>query len=596
LKEQTKTRPDLRSLARVVPTMVAGHWHYVAVLFVMILFTSILEGIGFSLVIPVLQSLMSPTEQAMGGGALQDAVTAATSWMPADWRLPGLLALLSVVFLIKSFGLIASSALMRWFVDTLRINWVSRVFLAFTRAPYAEVASRPHGEVVQNILGESDIGSRTILLLIEFAARSIQMVVLVTLLLLTNWRATLLVLALGVLLVALSWRATGRFSVHTGRTRQAIRRQASDIVSECITGLRTVKLLDIGAPRAKKLRAMLRDYRGLDTKLELISGLPSNTIDLMGVVVGSAIILFMTQGLGLRIEEVLPTTALFGLVFLRLAGSAGFLFSRRLGITSSFPSLSSVYDMMMMEPEQVRGRDAFPGISGDIVFEDIVLQPPGRPTIFNGLSMAIPAVGLTAIVGPSGSGKTTLVDLIVRLREPDAGRVLIGGRDIRGFDVRSLRARVAYLSQEVQLFNGTVAENLLLGRPAATEVELIEAAKSAHAYDFIAAMPEHFNTPLGRGALTLSGGQRQRLALARELLRNPDLYIFDEPTSALDRDAEAVIGELVNELSKTHPVVIISHRPDVIFGAQVIYRIEDGKAVKASLPELEKAPLNIVSS
>ena len=191
--------------------------------------------------------------------------------------------------------------------------------------------------------------------------------------------------------------------------------------------------------------------------------------------------------------------------------------------------------MMATAPEQTRGSAPFTGFTGGIVFEDITLQPPGRQTIFDGLNMRIAPVGLTAIVGPSGSGKTTLVDLIVRLREPDRGRILVGGRDIREFDVRSLRARVGYLSQDPQLFNGTIAENLLLGRPDATEAEMLQAASRAHVHEFVSAMEKGYATPLGRGGLLLSGGQRQRLALARELLRDPDLYIFDEPTSALDQ-------------------------------------------------------------
>jgi ABC-type multidrug transport system fused ATPase/permease subunit len=244
---------------------------------------------------------------------------------------------------------------------------------------------------------------------------------------------------------------------------------------------------------------------------------------------------------------------------------------------------------MLTAPEQIPGSIAFPGFGGDIVLEAVVLQPPGRPTIFDGLNMRIPARGLTAIVGSSGVGKTTLVDLIVRLREPDSGRVLIGGRDVREFDVRSLRAHVGYLSQDPQLFNGTIAENLLLGRPAASETEMLDAARRAHVHEFVSTMEEGYATPLGRAGLALSGGQRQRLALARELLRNPDLFIFDEPTSALDRETEAIIGELINELSRSHPVIIISHRPDVIFGANMIYRIEQGKAVEMSLPELVQA-------
>jgi ABC-type multidrug transport system fused ATPase/permease subunit len=512
-------------------------------------------------------------------------LSSVTLLIPQDWRLGGLFALLAIVFLIKSLGLIASSILTRWFIDTLRMNWIARIFMAYSKAPYGAVVARPHGEVIQIVVGETDLATRAVLLLVELAARSIQICVLLILLLLTSWQTTLFVVVLGAVVFALSWGSTHRFSLEAGRTRQIIRRNVSDLVSETITGLRTIKLLDLASERAKRLRQMLRHYRAVDTKFEVASSLPSNMIDLMAVVMGAGIMLFMTAVLGLGIEAVLPTLALFGLVFLRLVASASYLFSKRLQISSSLPPLRAVHDAMATKPEQISGSAAFPGFTGEIAFEDIALQPPGRPVIFDGLNMRIAPKGLTAIIGPSGSGKTTLVDLIVRLREPDRGRVLIGGRDVREFDVRSLRARVGYVSQDPQLFNGTVAENLLLGLPSASEAEMLQAARRAHVDEFASAMEQGYATPLGRAGVALSGGQRQRLALARELLRNPDLYIFDEPTSALDSEAEAVIGELINELAGTHPVIIISHRPDVIFGAQAIYRIEQGKAIEVSLPE-----------
>ena len=576
-----------RSLAQLLRFIMRGHWQAAGALFLLLLFTSVMEGIGFSLVIPLLQAMLSPGE-LVAGNVLQRALAQVSELMPQDWRIAGLLALLIFVFSLKSIGLIAASGLTRWFVATLRMNWVVTAFLATIRAPYSDVAARPHGETLQNIIGETETAARGVLLVIEAAARVIQITVLVTILLLANWRATLFVLAIGASAFALSWRNTGRLSIKAGTTRQAIRQRANDVVSESLTGLRTVKLLDIAGSRTKQLRQMLRVSRRVDALFEVISSLPSNMIDLIAVVVGCAVFVFMTMFLNLRVEEAIPTIALFFVVFMRLAGASGYLFSRRLNITTSLPSLWVVRDVMATAPEQTLGSAPFTGFTGGIVFENITLQPAGRQTIFDGLNLTIPPVGLTAIVGPSGSGKTTLVDLIVRLREPDRGRILVGGRDIREFDVRSLRARVGYLSQDPQLFNGTVAENLLLGRPDATEAEMLQAASRAHVHEFVSAMEKGYDTPLGRGGLLLSGGQRQRLALARELLRDPELYIFDEPTSALDQQTEAIIGELINELSRAHPVVIISHRPDVISGAHVTYRIEGGKAVELSVPELPK--------
>ena len=571
-------------MLKLLPMMLAGSWRYVYALFGLILFTAIMEGVGLSLIIPLTQTMVTPSEVSGGGNAIQRVLSHISTLFPERWQLPGLLGLVTVVFLVKSLGLVASSGLSRWFVDILRAKWVADVFVSYTRIPYSAVSVRPHGEIVQNIVGETEIAARTILLLIEYAARILQMLVLLLVLFLASAEATLFVLLLGLLGFGLSWRATKLFSLDNGLKKQMLRLEANDLVSEGITGLRTLKLLDIAETRAKRLRKILRQFARLNTKFGVISELPSNTTDLV------AVIIFMTIGLGMESRDAVPTMALFAVVFLRIAGSASFLFSKRLQIASSLPSLSSVYAILSTAPEQVPGSEPFPGIKGPIVFEDLIVRPPGRQTIFDGLRMTIPPVGLTAIVGPSGSGKTTLVDLIVRLREPDGGRILIDGRNIRDFDVRSLRKRVGYLSQDPQLFNGTVAENIRLGRVDATDDEMRSAAERAHVHDFVSAMPLGYDTPLGRGAVTLSGGQRQRLALARELLRDPDLYIFDEPTSALDHEAEAVIGELVHQLSKTHPVVIISHRPDVIFGANVIYRIEDGKALQSSLPVIMEMP------
>jgi ATP-binding cassette, subfamily B, bacterial MsbA len=573
---------------RLLPPMLKGHWHYVAMLFALALFTAILEGIGLSLVIPLTQTMVSTSEAASGGGSVQRAFSSIATLIPEQWRLVGLLGLLSLVFLIKSIGLVASSGLSRWFVDVLRMRWVAGVFLSYTRMPYSEVSVRPHGEVVQTIFGETELAARSILLLIELAVRCIQVLVLLLVLFLTNWQATVFVLLLGVLGFGLSWRTTQVFSLDIGKKKQSLRLRSNDIVTEGITGLRTLKLLDIAELRVKRVRGMLRDFARLNTRFTVISQLPSNTIDLVGVVAGAIVVLFMTKALDMRTEDVLPTTALFGLVFLRMAGSASYLFSKRLQIANSLPPLRSVYKVLTAAPEQMPGSNPFPGIRRGIVFQDIVVQPPGRPIIFDRLGMTIAQVGLTAIVGASGSGKTTLVDLIVRLREPDSGRILIDGRDIREFDVRSLRRRVGFLSQDTQLFNGTVAENIRLGRLDATDAEVRAAAQRAHVHDFVSSMPQGYDTPLGRDAVTLSGGQRQRLALARELLRNPDLYIFDEPTSALDQEAEAAIGGLINELSKTHPVIVVSHRLDIIFGATAIYRLEQGKAAESTLYQLAK--------
>lgn len=575
----------LSEVVRLLQRLLHGNRGYALTLFGLALLASVAEGFGFSLTFPLLQNLLG-SERPADGGILQSGLNALTNVFPPDWRLEGILGLLVALFFVKSVALLAVTAVTRWFINSLRLQWITAAFTAFVGAPYARVAGLPQGEVIQTITGETQTAAHGVVILVELMARTVQVVVLIGVLLLADWRVTAAMSAVGLLLFALVWKKTRNLSLSSGITLVQIRQRTTDVVSESLAALRTVKLLDMTGATSEKLAENLRKYRRVDMTFNVISSLPSRVIDVVAAVFGTITILFMTRILGMDISVVIPMTALFGLVFLRLMSAIAYLFSRRMNLATSIPSLRAVYDVVVTSPEQEPTGEAFPGFRGDIVFEDIRLRPPGRDTVFLGLTMHIATPGMTAIVGPSGSGKTTLVDLLVRLREPDSGRITVAGRDIRQFDVRSIRKRVGYLSQDPQLFNGTVAENLRLGRPDATDRELIAATVRAHAHAFIMAMPDGYETPLGRGAVTLSGGQRQRLALAREVLRNPDLYIFDEPTSALDREAEAAISELMHELSLTHPVIVIAHRPDVVTKAQKIYRLQSGKAMPVQLADI----------
>lgn len=574
--KKKKAKPALPSWQLILP-MLRGSWGYVFALFGLVLFTSILEGLGFSLVIPLFQSVLSPSGATSGTSLLERGLLNFSQLFPADTRFCWLYGIITVVFAIKGVGLVAISALSRWFVHTLRMKWATSSLLAYLRSSYSVSAARSHGEVVQNIIGETDVSSQAILILVQFAARIIQTVILVSVLLLANWQLTLLVLFLGAVSFVLFRTGLRRYSYDAGKTQQLFRRAIGDIVTEAFLNIRTVKLLALGPLRARRLRKILLDYRRVDTQFETVAELPGNLVDLVAVTFAAGVVFLTTRILGMPIGDVVPTLGLFGLVLLRLASTTGSLMS----VTTLVPSLQVVTEMLNLAPETTSGSVAFPGMQSGIALSGIALHPPDRERVFAGLNMAIEPAGLTAIVGPSGSGKTTLVDLIVRLRDADAGTVAINGRDVRDYDLRSLRKTVSYLAQQPQLFTGTVEENLRLGRMDATDGEIEDAARRAHAHDFIVAMPEGYKTPLGQGGVTLSGGQKQRLALARELLRKPQLYIFDEPTSALDREAEAVITELINELSRTHPVIVISHREDVISGAKAVYRLEDGGAVLA---------------
>ncbi|TIV74441.1 MAG: ATP-binding cassette domain-containing protein, partial [Mesorhizobium sp.] len=194
-----------------------------------------------------------------------------------------------------------------------------------------------------------------------------------------------------------------------------------------------------------------------------------------------------------------------------------------------------------------------------------------------GFNLALAAGKMTALVGPSGSGKSTILNLIMRMYDPQTGRVMFDGQDISFATLDSLRKKIAYVSQDTFLFAGTIMHNIRLGREDATDEEVIAAAKAANAHDFISAMAKGYETEVGENGSLLSGGQRQRISIARAMLRNAEILLLDEATSALDAESEALFRDALQQLTVGRTTIVIAHRLSTVHQADTIVVLEKGK-------------------
>ncbi|MDJ0465905.1 ABC transporter ATP-binding protein [Streptomyces sp. H27-C3] len=201
----------------------------------------------------------------------------------------------------------------------------------------------------------------------------------------------------------------------------------------------------------------------------------------------------------------------------------------------------------------------------------------GLPAVHREVSFTVPALGMTAFVGPSGAGKTTIFSLIERFHEPDAGRVLLDGRDVREWPLSELRASIGYVEQDAPVLAGTLRENLLFGLPAVTEERLHRTLRQARLDSVVARMPDGLDTAVGHRGSSLSGGERQRVAIARALLRSPRLLLLDEATSQLDAANEAVLRETVAEAARSTTVLVVAHRLSTVTTADRIVVMDDGQ-------------------
>ncbi|MFC3885352.1 ABC transporter ATP-binding protein [Bacillus songklensis] len=257
-------------------------------------------------------------------------------------------------------------------------------------------------------------------------------------------------------------------------------------------------------------------------------------------------------------------------------------------LTQSFASMDRVFEFIDEKYDIVDSPDAMEcrGVKGEVILDHVSFAYEDEETfVLNDINLHVQSGQSVALVGMSGGGKSTLISLIPRFYDVTEGRILIDDRDIRDYKVRSLRDKIGIVLQDAVLFSESVKENILMGKPDATEEEVIQAAKAANAHDFILNLPEGYNTKVGERGVKLSGGQKQRIAIARVFLKNPPIFIFDEATSALDLESEHLIQEALEELAKDRTTFIVAHRLSTITHVDRIVLLEHGNIVETGTHE-----------
>jgi ATP-binding cassette subfamily B protein len=262
----------------------------------------------------------------------------------------------------------------------------------------------------------------------------------------------------------------------------------------------------------------------------------------------------------------------------RLDGAMSFATRLFLGVPG-MEAYFAVMDTKTSVPEKPGAKPLAPG-PGEVVFEHVSFGYPGGPLILSDVSFTARPTTSVALVGQTGAGKSTVMALLLRLWDPLNGRVLIDGQDLRDVTLESLRRNIGVVFQEAMLLNRSIRENLLIGKPDATQAELENACRAADAYEFIIRQPQGFDTLVGERGSTLSGGQRQRLAIARAVLKDPPILILDEATSALDAATEARVGRALKTLMQGRTTFIIAHRLSTVRDADAIMVFDSGHIVE----------------
>ena len=352
-------------------------------------------------------------------------------------------------------------------------------------------------------------------------------------------------------------------------------------MEETLTGLRIIKAFNAEGRVKKNFFGLIDEIFLIKNKILYRRDLASPLSESLGVIILCCVLWF---GGKLVINgEILSGSSFIGYValFSQIINPSKALSQAAYNVNRGIATLDRLNEIL--EAPIVVEEPAHPiemqGFNQEIVFKNVGFSYQDT-TILNQINLTIQKGKTIALVGSSGAGKSTLADLVPRFHDVSAGELYIDGNNIKEYSLSSLRKQISIVTQEPILFNDTIAANIALGKPEATEAEIIEAAKIANAYDFITKKEDGFNTIIGDRGSKLSGGERQRLTIARAVLKNPPILILDEATSALDTESEKLVQDAINNMMKNRTSIVIAHRLSTIRHADEIIVLQKGSIVE----------------
>ena len=359
-------------------------------------------------------------------------------------------------------------------------------------------------------------------------------------------------------------------------------KDGSNLINESMTGIKTIKAMSIEDKIANKAQNIFKEWKELTIRIATLSIFTNSAMQPIAILLVLALFAFSHANSGFIFATFAVIIYAIHKIFAYIQHGQGQLHT----LNEHYPFLRNVLkyeEEAKIHKEKDAGDTPFK-FNNAITFEDVSFSYHKKDPALRNVQLTIQKGEMTGIIGPSGSGKTTIVDLLLRLIEPESGRILLDNTDIRDINIREWRKNIGYVPQDMFLINDTIRNNITFYDENINNEDIKRATKMANIHDFIETLSEGLETMIGERGTRLSGGQRQRIVLARILARNPEILVLDEATSALDNESQALILETIENLRGKLTVVVIAHRPSTIKNADHLAVIDKNKIVEIGKP------------
>ncbi|HEX6750536.1 MAG TPA: ABC transporter ATP-binding protein [Longimicrobium sp.] len=551
-----------------------------------------LDAFSFTLLIPFLDLLFNGGQtvahagRMFGGGQigrlLEWTVGGLVTGRPPMAALRNVVMLLFAVYLLKNVANYVWSVLVTVIEGRVTRDLRNDIYAHLLRLGFPFFQRTRAGQVISRVTNDVDqMRSLVTSNLAKLLSSSIQALVYVAMLFLLSWQLTLVSLLFVPLTAALWGRLRKRLRRGVMKVLDTVGEVASH-VQETVSGIRLVKASGAEAFEEERFRGLTRRHYKAQVRNDRWRKFIPPATEMISAATILALLWYGTW-LVLGQGALKPSELLAALMFAgKLAVPVKFIGNYPAQVQPGLAAAERAFELIDRPIEVVDPPDAapFPGFARELRFEGVGFAYATDAPVLEDIDLSIRPGEVVALVGPSGAGKSTLADLVPRFHDPTSGRITLDGIDLRALRMADLRGILGMVTQETILFHDTVRANIAYGRPDAPHDAVEAAARAANAHEFIAALPNGYDTVLGEKGTRLSGGQRQRIAIARALLRNPPLLILDEATSALDTESERLVQQAIDEVMAHRAVLVIAHRLSTVRRADQILVLDRGRIVE----------------
>jgi len=460
------------------------------------------------------------------------------------------------------------------------------IFDKLKESDYGYFVENKRGDILYNVTSSPARIKTFLELSTKLFADVTVIITIVGMLFLISPTGVVVLLASGLVFI-LSVRMVGnRTSYFLGKSHVTSVSSENKVIDEYVHGIRQIRSANADDHWKMQYTVALRKYWDRYVRLKFVEQLPMAFLNMVFFVAIAAVVIILYYIYQEQFFTLIPLIGTFAFSALKVLPRLSDIGISNMQMMDAYPDLERISEFLndTRYKTMKNGSITFNNLTSDIIFDNVdFCYYPGHDLI-EGLNLTIFKGKITALVGLSGSGKSTIISLLLRYYDPAGGRILVNGTDLREYDIRTFLHKVGYVSQDTFIYNASISENISFGGEY-TDEQIIEAAKKANIHAFIAGLPGRYDTVVGDLGMKLSGGEKQRLAIARALVRDPEILVLDEATSNLDNLSEAVVQESINRVSTTITTFIVAHRLSTVRKAEMIFVMSGGRIIELGTHE-----------